>query len=123
MYEKRINEIKQMISEQLNLLNPHFPDKNLKQRVKRKVEYYRTAILYLETKPKFEFIQSEILRMMKQIDVRHDIQEEIKNHSQSIYRNKKETQEDLNNSDYKQQKDNLKMLQFCIQGIKIESHD
>jgi|LakMenEpi03Aug12_release.lakeMendotaPanAssembly.Ray.scaffolds.fasta_scaffold1680350_2 hypothetical protein len=125
MYQQRINEIKKMISNELiefekicKFDRPTAAQKNL---TKRKVEYYKKAILYLETNPKFEFIQSEIGRMMKQIDIRRDAQEQIKSNSNFTHRSKKELQEALSNADYKQQKQNLKMLQFCIQGIKISN--
>jgi len=124
MYQQRITEIKSMIQKEIfeesELINPK---ESQKAKVKRNVEYYRKAILYLETNPKFEFIQSEIGRMMKQIDVRHDAQQKIKSNFNFIHRSKKELKESFSSADYKQQKENLKMLQFCIQGIKIESHD
>lgn len=119
MYQQRIEEIKTMIQQEgLNfkqIVNPPAFEKN---KLKRKLEYYRAAILYLETAPKIEFIQSEINRMMKQIEVRHEAQQEIKSNSGFTLRSKKEIQEALNNTDYKQQKEHLKMLQFCIQGVK-----
>jgi hypothetical protein len=125
MYQQRINEIKKMIFNELiefeKICKFDRPTAAQKNATKRKVEYYRTAILYLETAPKFEFIQSEIGRMMKQIDVRHDAQEQIKSDYNFTHRSKKELQMALSSADYKQQKENLKMLQFCIQGIKIEN--
>jgi hypothetical protein len=56
--------------------------------------------------------------MVKQIEVRHAAQEQIKSGENFTYRSKKEIQEALNNTDCKQQKEHLRMLQFCIQGIK-----
>jgi hypothetical protein len=119
MYQQRIDEIKEMIQkETIEFREISKPKEFEKNRVKRKVEYYRSAILYLETNPKIEFIESEINRMAKQIETRHKIQEQIKSDSNTTLRSKKEMQEALNNTDYKQQQEHLKMLKFCIEGIK-----
>lgn len=119
MYQQRIEEIKTMIQQEgLNfkqIVNPPTFEKN---KLKRKLDFYRSAIFYLETNPKVEFIQSEINRMVKQIEVRHAAQEQINSDENFTFRSKKEIQEALNNTDYKQQKEHLKMLQFCIQDIK-----
>jgi 16S rRNA C1402 (ribose-2'-O) methylase RsmI len=119
MYQQRIEEIKAMIQQETfefrGIPNPKDSQKN---KLKRKLEHYRAAIMYLETTPKIEFIQSEINRMIKQIEVRHEAQEQIKSDTNFTSRSKKEMQEALNNADYKQQREHLKMLQFCIQGVK-----
>jgi hypothetical protein len=119
MYQQRIEEIKTMIQQEgINFKQIAIPTTFEKNKLKRKLDFYRAAIFYLETNPKVEFIESEIKRMVKQIETRHEIQEQIKSDSNTIFRSKKEMQEALNNTDYKQQKEHLKMLQFCIEGVK-----
>jgi hypothetical protein len=119
MYQQRIEEIKTMIQQEgINFKQIADPKAFEKNKLKRKLDFYRSAIFYLETAPKIEFIQSEINRMAKQIEVRHAAQEQIKSDTNFTLRSKKEMQEALNNTDYKQQKEHLKMLQFCIEGVK-----
>ena len=118
MYQQRIEEIKTMIQQEgINFKQISDPKAFEKNKLKRKLEFYRAAIFYLETAPKIEFIQSEINRMIKQIEVRHAAQAQIKSDTNFTLRSKKEMQEALNNTDYKQQKEHLKMLQFCIEGV------